>query len=103
MEQLAAAMFDVGCFMKSQKKRSPAICDDKLFVLWWRWKVAFPGKKFNKFHAMFCTIREFVHRYEMTGRVLEESNESFNGTLAEIKDHLKSMPGTKQRIGVTNS
>ena len=56
-----------------------------------------------KFHAMFCTIREFVHRYEMAGRVSEESNDSFNGTLAEIKDRLKSMPGTKQQIGVTNS
>jgi len=102
-EQLAEAIFDEGCFMKSQKKRSPAICDNKLFVLWWRWESAFPGKKFNKFHAMICTIHEFVHRYKMTGRVSEESNKSFNGTLAEIKDRLKSMPGTKQRIGVTNS
>jgi len=34
-EALAAAIFDVGCFLKSQQKRSPRICDDKLFVLWY--------------------------------------------------------------------
>jgi hypothetical protein len=90
-EALAAAIFDVGCFLKSQQKRSPRICDDKLFVLWYRWEDAFPGKKFNKFHAMFCTIRDFVHLYEMTGRVSEESNELFNATLAEIKDRVKTM------------
>ena len=39
----------------------------------------------------------------MTERVSEESNESFNGTLVEIRDRLKSMSGTKQQIGVTNS
>jgi hypothetical protein len=72
-EALAAAIFDVGCFLKSQQKRCPRICDDKLFVLWYRWEDAFPGKKFNKFHGMFCTIRDFVHLYEMTGRVSEES------------------------------
>ena len=51
---------------------------------------AFPGKKFHKFHVMFCTICEFVHKCEMTGCVSEESNESFNVTLAEIKERLKS-------------
>ena len=102
-EALAKAIFEAGCFLKSQKKRSPAICDDKLFVLWYCWEDAFPGKKFNKFHGMFCTIREFVHQYEMTGRVSEESNESFNATLAEIKDRVKSMTSAKQRIEITNA
>ena len=102
-EALASAIFDVGCFLKSQKKRSPQICDDKLFVLWYRWEDAFPGKKFNKFHGMFCTIREFVHLFQMTGRVSEESNESFNATLAEIKDRLKCMTSHKQRIEITNA
>ena len=102
-EGLGKAIFDVGCFLKSQKKRSPEVCDDKLFVLWYCWEVAFPGKSFNKFHGMFCTIGEFVHKYEMTGRVSEESNESFNATLAEIKYRLKCMPLTKQRIEITNA
>ena len=33
-EPLANALYDVGCFMKSQWKRSPAICDKQLFRLW---------------------------------------------------------------------
>ena len=32
---LAAAIFEVGCFLRSQKKRSPLVCDDKLFELWY--------------------------------------------------------------------
>ena len=31
---LASAIYDVECFPKSQKKRSPSVCDDKLFNLW---------------------------------------------------------------------
>ena len=100
---LAAAIFEVGCFLKSQKKRSPSVCDDKLFELWYRWQCAFPGMKFNKFHGMFCTIRRFVHRYEMAGRISEESNEAFNGTLADIKAMLRCMPTTTTRVEVTNA
>jgi hypothetical protein len=40
---LASAIDDVGCFLKSQKKRSPDICDYKLFRLWIGWQCAFPG------------------------------------------------------------
>ena len=32
-EALGTAIFDVGCFLKSRKTRSPEVCDDKLFVL----------------------------------------------------------------------
>jgi len=32
-EALGEAIFDVGCFLKSQKRRSPQSCDAKLFVL----------------------------------------------------------------------
>ena len=52
-EALAKAIYEISCFVKSQKKRSPRICDDKLFVLWCQWEDAFPGGKFNKFHGMF--------------------------------------------------
>ena len=102
-EALAKAIYEIGCFVKSQKKRSPKICDDKLFVLWCRWEDAFPGKKFNKFHGMFCTMRNFIHFYKMAGRISEESNEAFNGTLAEVKARLRCMPTTEQRVEVTNA
>jgi len=39
----------------------------------------------------------------MTGRVSEESNKSFNATLAEIKYRVKCMPMAKQRIENTNA
>ena len=100
---LAKAIFDVGCFLKSQKKRCPRECDDKLFSLWCRWSYAFPGMKFNKFHGMFCAIRKYVHEYHMAGRISEESNEAFNATLAEIKGRLRCMPVTSTRIKVTNA
>ena len=68
---LAQAIYEVGYFLNSQKKRSPSVCDEKLFHLWIRWQCAFPGRKFNfnKFHGMFCTMRDFVHTYHMTGRI----------------------------------
>ena len=42
-EELAEALFDVQIFLKSQKKRDPALCDDKLYVPWKVWQKAFPG------------------------------------------------------------
>ena len=39
----------------------------------------------------------------MAGRVLEESCEAYNGTLAETKSLLKSMTSTKTRVQVTNA
>jgi len=53
---LGKCLYDVGCFLKSQKKRSPQDCDQKLFMLWCTWEDAFPGKSFNKYHGLFCTI-----------------------------------------------
>ena len=97
-ERLGDAIFDIGCFLKSQRKRSPTVLDEKLLRLWCRWEDAFPGKGFNKFHGMFCTIRRFVHHYHMAGLILEESNEAYNGTLADTKETLSSMPSHKQRI-----
>ena len=74
------------------------VLDGKLLRLWCWWEDAFPGKGFNKFHGMFCTIRRFVHHYHMAGLVSEESNEAYNGTLADTKATLSSMPSHKQRI-----
>ena len=39
----------------------------------------------------------------MTGRISEESNEAFNGTLARVKERLRCMPTTITTIEVTNA
>ena len=100
---LGKCLYDVGCFLKSHKKRSPQDCDQKLFMLWCTWEDAFPGKSFNKYHGLFCTIQEFAHKYHMTGRISEERNKGFNATLAEIKSRLRCMPSTESRINITTS
>ena len=97
-ERLGNALYDVGIFLKSQRKRSPVVLDHKLLRLWCRWEDAFPGKSFNKFHGVFCTIRNYVHLYHMAGRVSEESNEAYNGTLADTKRTLQCMPSHTKRI-----
>ena len=97
-EQLVDALYVIGCFLKSQWKRSPAVCDDKLLRLWYWWEDAFPGKSCNKFHGISFTIREFVHKYHMSGQISEESNKAYNGTLAETKKVLRNMPSTNQNI-----
>ena len=43
-------------------------------------------------------MQRFVDRYEMTGRVSEESNEAYNGTLKEVKRILRCMVSDEQRI-----
>ena len=58
---------------------------------------------FNKFHGLFCTLHRFIHNYQMAGRVSEESNEAYNGTLGFVKGNLKSMPNKKQRVHTTTS
>ena len=95
--ELAAALFEVHVFMKSQRKRDPQECDKKLFRLWCAWKNAFPDAEFNKFHGLFCTTRNYIHLFGMAGRVSEESNESFNALLANVKALLRSMPTTVTR------
>ena len=61
-DALAEALFEVHCFFKSQSKRDPGECDDKLYALWCAWQDVYPGLKFNKFHGAFCVSREFVHK-----------------------------------------
>ena len=97
-ERLGDALFDIGCFIKSQRKRSPRVFDEKLLRLWCRWEDAFPGKHFNKFHGLFCTMREYVHVYHMTGRVSEEGGEAFNGVQKRTKSSLGCMPSDSRRI-----
>ena len=102
-EALAAALFDVSTFLKSQKKACPVKCDDLLVALKLAWEDAFPKKGFNKYHALFHEIRRFIHEFHMAGRASEESNEAFNGRLTKVKDFLMRMPSTTQRIELTNA
>ena len=97
-ERLGKSLYDVGIFLKSQRKRSPVLLDRKLLRLWGCWEDAFPGKSFNKFHGIFCTVRNYVHLYHMAGRVSEESNEAYNGTLDDTKSTLRCMPSHTKRI-----
>ena len=99
---LGKALYDVGCFVKSQRKRCPVVFDNKLLRLWCRWEDASPGKGFNKYHGMFCTLRNYVRLFHMAGRVIEESNEAYNGTVASLKKVVKCMPSHEQRIDKIN-
>ena len=101
--RLAEAMYEIHIFLKSQKKRNPKECDVKLCELWWAWKYAFEGVKFNKFHGLFCTTRNFIHKYGMAGRVSEESNAYFNRVLADIKRTLKSVSRTTGQVAMINA
>ena len=102
-ETLANALYSVQCFLKSQRKRCPNECDEKLFTLWKAWQDTFPGQSFNKFHALFCAIRSFIHKYHMAGRVSEESNESFNHVMDKKMTLLASMPITVGQVNLVNA
>jgi len=99
---LAESLMAVHRFLKGQDKKDDLECDVLLYDLWIAWKVAFPDVKFNKFHGLFCATRNFIHRYGMAGRVSEESLESFNAVVAEIKKVLRSMPTTTGRMKKIN-
>lgn len=96
--RLGNAIFDLGCFLKSQKKQSHKLLDEKLLRLWCHWEGAFPGKSFNKFHGIFCTVRIYVHRYHMAGRVSEESGKAYNGMVKDTKGIVACMPCDSRRI-----
>ena len=75
-------------------------CDNILYELWWAWKNTFSEMKSNKFHGMFCGMRNFVHRHESAGRFLEESCESYMTVLDNMKRMLGGMPQTKSRVNL---
>ena len=76
-------------------------CDNKMYALWLARQKTFPGKSVNTFHGMFCSIRNFVHAYEMDRRGSEESNESFNVVLASSKRLLVYMRGRSRAFHVS--
>ena len=97
------AIYRVRCFLKSQKKRSPSVFDEKMFHLWMQWQSTYSGQTFDKFRGMFCAICRFIHKYEIAGRISEESNEALNSTHTDIKTRLRTMPTTTTCIEVTNA
>ena len=91
-------VYHVGCFLKSQKKRDPEVCDELLFRLWCSWEDAFPGISFNKYHGLFCAVRRYAHKFLMTGRISEESGEAYNATQEEVKRILRGVVSHKKRV-----
>ena len=78
---MAAALYDATCFFKNQKKRDPMECDKKVvcFVVWPQRHLS--RADIQQFHAAFCAVRNYVHKYHMAGRVKEENTEAFNSVL----------------------
>ena len=99
-DRLVAALYTVSCFFKSQERICQMECDDILYELWWAWKNAFPEMKFNKFHGMFCGMRNFVHRYKSAGRFLEESCESYMTVLDNMKRIMRGVLQTEIRVNL---
>ena len=96
-EQLMKVLYKVSCFFKSQERRCPKECDDLLYELWWAWYYAFPGMEFNKFHGLFCGMRNFVHKFESAGRFSEEACESYMAVMEKLKNMLRGMPQNEKR------
>ena len=95
--RLTKALYKVSCFFKSQERRCPKECDDLLYELWWAWYYAFPGMEFNKFHGLFCGMRNFVHKFESAGRFSEEACESYMAVIEKLKNMLRGMSQTEKR------
>ena len=102
-EKLADALYVAQCFLKSERKRCPSECDEKLFTLWKAWQDTFPDQSFNKFHALFCAIRSCIHKYHMAGRVSEESNESFNHVMDKQMTLLSLVTITVGRVSLVSA
>ena len=101
-QRLGEALLAVHLFLKGQGKKDDLECDILLYDLWVAWKDAYPDVDFNKFHGLFCATRNFNHKYGMAGRVSEESLESFNAVLAEVKSVLRGLPTTTGRMKKIN-
>ena len=67
-------------FQESETVRSRGVRSN-IVCLVVGWEDAYPGQKFNKFHAAFCDVRNYVHKYHIAGRVNKESTEAFNAVL----------------------
>ena len=101
-KRLTNVLYSVECFLKSQRKRCPNECDQKLFMLWKAWQDTFPGQSFNKVHALFCAIRSFIHKYHMARRVSKESNESLNHVMDKKMTVLSLMPITVGQVNLVS-
>ena len=80
-------LFDVHCFLQSQKN-DLVVCDDILFHLWIICQVTFPGMQSNELDGLYYMTWNVVHTYHMTGSISEESNASFNAVLRANRNML---------------
>ena len=91
-------MYDGGIFLKSQRKRPYFCFGSQVVAIVVSVGGCFPDMSFNKFHSVFCTVRNYDHLYHMTDRVSGESNDAYNGKLDDTKRTLQCMPLHTKRI-----
>ena len=84
---MAAPLYDATCFFKSQKKRDPKECGEKVYALWCGWGDAYPGQNSTKLMLLSALYRIMcICKYHMAGRVNEESTEAFNSVFGKNKE-----------------
>ena len=97
-------MYPFLTYMKSQKKRHLQRFLQLLDPLLLAWDETFPDKKyFLKLHHIMAHLPDFVDKYQMLGRILEESFESVHSLMARIKAMVASMTGDQKRIETANA
>ena len=101
-QRLGGALLAVHLFLQGQEKKDDVKCDVLLYDLWFVWKDAYPDVDFNKSHGLFFVTRNFIHKYGMAGSVSEESLESCNAVLAEVKRVLRRLSTTTGGIQKIN-
>ena len=81
--KVANLMYPFLTYMKSQKKRHLERFLQLLDPLLLAWDETFPDKKyFLKLHHIMAHLPGFVDKYQMLGRILEESFESVHSLMA---------------------
>lgn len=101
-KEIAQHLLVVSKILKSQSKQSSLQIiklRDAIYRLSKAWRNHFPNTTiFLKFHHVEAHVLDFVKRYEMYGRVSEEGFESAHPYVNQIRDMLKSVASTTQRI-----
>ena len=102
--KVANLMYPFLTYMKSQKKRHLQRFLQLLDPLLLAWDETFPDRKyFLKLHHIMAHLSDFVNKYQMLGRILEESFESVHSLMARIKAMVASMTGDQKRIETANA
>ena len=98
-EDLAEKTFKLMTYLKSQERRCPDEFLDLLLDFVMSWEDTFPDVPcFNKLHFLMRHVVEFIDEYGIYGRVSSESHEAMHAKIGRIKQVLKSMTSTRQRM-----